>query len=289
MEENENDFSNERALTPEKESVVVFRGREIRTATMSSGQGFVSLRSLCDAFEINYRSQQRRVAQTELFKGNSAYIRLTSPGGSQPALCLYAFAVPAFLMGVDTARLASDEAREIITAFQQEGMIVLAEHFSLSERGELEFLRESLARMVIQQDRFEAQLTDSVKDVNQAVQSERQAREEKVQQIRDAFGQMRDELRVLKQVMGPQKRITPEQVGALREMVMVLGQFMIRAGESNRPWPAIYSDITLQFGFSKVEDITQEAYPRVETFLDQQIQAFRARILAGPSQTNKTE
>jgi hypothetical protein len=283
MEENELDFSAERALSPETEGTINFQGREIRTATMKNGQGFVSLRSLCDAFGVNYRAQQRRVARTDLFKAHSAYLQLSTAGGQQAALCLYAYAVPAFLMGFETERLANEEAREVITAFQEEGMAVLAEHFGLSERGEIEFLRESLARMVVQQDRFEAQTKDNVQAVNTAVNAERQAREEKVQQIREAFSQMREDIRTMKQVVGPQKRITPEQVGALREMVMVLGQLMIVAGESNRPWPAIYSDITLQFGFSKVEDITQEVYPRVEKFLDQQVQAFRERILQKPS------
>lgn len=284
MDQNTDDSeSSERTLVPQKESVILFRGRELKTATMANGQGFVSLKSLCEAFGISYKAQRRRLYRTEIFTQHSATIVISTAGGPQPGVCLNAFAVPAFLLGVETERLENEEAVELITAFQEEGMTVLAEHFGLSERGEMEFLREAVVRMTVQQDRFEAQMEQSVQTVNQAVTDERRAREEKVNQIRAAFSQMRDDIQVIKQTVGPQKRITPEQVGALREMVMVLGQLMIRAGESNRPWPAIYSDITLQFGFSKVEDITQEAYPHVEQFLEDQVQVFRARILGGNS------
>jgi hypothetical protein len=70
-------------------------------------------------------------------------------------------------------------------------------------------------------------------------------------------------------------RISPEQLGQLRQTVMVLGELMIRSGESKRPWPAIYTDITIQFGFARSEDITQEAFPQVLAFLDRQVQALR--------------
>ncbi len=164
----------------------------------------------------------------------------------------------------------------MLEAFQEEGMIVLAEHFGLSERGEMRFLRESVVRMTLEQDAFEEMV---VRNIEKELAADRQAREEKIQQIREAFLHLRDQIRVIEQVVGPRQRITPEQIGSLREMVMVLGELLIRAGESKRPWPAIYSDMTLQFGFSKVEDITQEAYPKVEQFLDRQVQAVRARIL----------
>lgn len=268
-------------LEPVSESELSFRGHKIKTVTLQNGQGFVVLRSLCDAFGLNYSGQRQRAQRTDIFQDHSALIYIATTGGRQAQPCLSAFAVPAFLLGVETARVASEEARALLDAFQEEGMIVLAEHFGLSERGEIQFLRESLARMVVQQDRFEAQLEDNKQAVDKAVDGERLAREEKVNQIRDAFLGMREEIRTLKQTIGPQKRLTPEQIGSIREMVMILGQLQIQAGESKRPWPAIYSDITLAFGFSKVEDITQEIYPQVEKFLDGQVQAFRTRILKG--------
>lgn len=281
MTEDESALAAQRALDPKSESVLNFHGKQIRTAAMQNGQGYVLLRGLCEAFDLSYSTQRQRVYRTTLFQDNSAQVYFSTPGGRQAQLCLSAFAVPAFLMGIETGRIASPDAKALLEAFQHEGMIILAEHFGLSERGEIEFLRESLARMVVQQDRFEAQMDESVKAVNQAVQAERQAHEEKVQQIRDAFGKMRDQIRVLENKVGPKQRISTEQIGELRERVMVLGELLIRAGESKRPWPMIYSDITLQFGFAAVADITIEAYPKVEEFLNRQIQAVREALLGG--------
>ena len=262
----------QRALTPEREGEMTFQGHRIKTATMLNGQGFVVLRSLCDAFGLDYTAQRRRAQRTAVFRDYSVLVYVTTPGGRQAQACLSAFAVPAFLMGVETSRVASDETRALLEAFQEEGMIVLAEHFGLSERGEIRFLRESVVRMTIQQEAFEEQV---VKNVEKELAADRQTREEKIQQIREAFAHMRDQIRALEKVAGPRQRITPEQTGQIRHVVMVLGELMIMTGENKKPWPAIYTSITIQFGVAKTEDITQDQFPEVLEFLERQVQAFR--------------
>lgn len=276
MEDNDQEVLAEaRALTPASEGQLEFQGRTIQTATLPGGQGFVVLRSLCEAFGLNVSGQRQRLRRSNVFGAYSALIRVITPGGAQPQLCLSAFAVPAFLMGVETARVSSEEARALLDAFQEEGMIVLAEHFGISERGEIRFLRDSINRMTVAQEAFESQL---VTNVEKELAVERQAREEKVAQIRSAFALLRDQIHVIERSAGPKLRISPEQIGQIKQTVMVLGELMIRAGHSVRPWPAIYTDITLQFGFARTEDITQERLPDVLAFLDRQVEAFRARI-----------
>lgn len=266
----------QRALEPEREGSFQFLGRTVRTATMANGQGFVVMKSLCEAFELSYSGQRQRVYRTEIFRRHSSLVMVQTPSARQPMLCMSAIAVPAFLLGIETARLANETARTLLDAFQEEGMTVLAEHFGLSERGEIRFLRESVARMTLEQEAFEEQI---VKNVEKELAADRAAREEKIQQIREAFGHMRDQIRALEKTAGPKQRITPEQLGQLKQTVMVLGELMIRAGENKRPWPAIYTDIMLHFGFARSEDITQEAFPDVLAFLDRQAHAFRELIL----------
>jgi hypothetical protein len=275
-EEEEAILESQRTLDPVSEQELKFQGKIIKTATMQNGQGFVVLRSLCDAFDLNYSGQRQRVQRTNIFREHSVLVRISTAGGRQAQPCLSAFAVPAFLMGVETSRVASDEARAMLEAFQEEGMIVLAEHFGLSERGEIRFLRESVVRMTIQQEAFEEQV---VKNVEKELALDRVGREEKIQQIREAFGKMREQIRTLEKVAGPKLRVTPEQLGQIRQMVMVLGELMIMTGENKKPWPSIYTGIVIQFGFSKAEDITQEAFPEVMDFLERQVQAFRQLYL----------
>jgi hypothetical protein len=266
----------QRALEPASEGELLFQERKIKTVTMSNGQGFVVLRSLCEAFDLDYNGQRQRLYRTTIFRDHSTLIRVSTAGGRQAQVCLSAFAAPAFLMGVETSRVTNDSTRLLLDVFQEEGMIVLAEHFGMSERGEIRFLRESVVRMTLEQEAFEEQV---IKNVDRELAADRATREEKIQQIREAFAHMREQIRTLEKIAGPKQRITPEQLGQLKQTVMVLGELMIRSGENKRPWPAIYTDIMLHFGFARSEDITQEAFPQVIAFLDRQANAFRELLI----------
>ena len=141
---------------PERERKLLFRDREIATADLKDGRGYVSVRSLCEAFGLDQRAQRKRLLRQQgYFEPYTATIIITTPGGPQPSLCLMASAVPIFLTGVELERLQDEEPRALLKAFLDEAHTVLAEHFGISERGELRFMRDSLARMVAEQEAFE--------------------------------------------------------------------------------------------------------------------------------------
>jgi hypothetical protein len=270
-----NDNNDEANVTiifdPENERSLTFRGKEISTADLKDGQGYVSVRSLCEAFGLNQRAQRRRLKRQQgYFEPYTATIRMTTPGGPQPTLCLMASAVPLFLTGVELERVQDPEAVEYLRAFLDEAHIVLAEHFNISERGEMQFLQQSLARMIAEQEAFEERLG---KKVDEEVAALHKSHEEKVQQIREAFSELRSDLRRIEQSAGPKARLTPEQKGQIRETVATLGQLMIEHGVP-KPYPGIYMDITRLSGVSKVEDIRQEDFQGVMDFLDGQVRAF---------------
>lgn len=267
----------QRAIEPIEEDVIEFQGRKIDTARLAANRGFVSFNSLCTAFHLDRRGQRQRLDRMNVFQGYSAYVRMSTPKGKRPTFCLAAEAVPLFLSGVETNRMTDQQAAETLEAFQQEVLIILAEHFGISERGEMQFLQRSVARMVAEQSAYEENVS---KKVEAEVARLQKAHEEKVQQIRDAFAGLRKQVHTLEEIAGPRTRITPEQLGQLRETVMILGELLIRAGQSTRPWMGIYTDITLQFGVARSEDITQGQFPEVLRFLDRQIQALRQALAA---------
>jgi DNA repair exonuclease SbcCD ATPase subunit len=156
---------------------------------------------------------------------------------------------------------------------------VLAEHFGISERGELNFLRESVARMVAGQEAFEEQLA---KKVEAELAELRKSHDEKVDQIRGAFGDLRRQVTRIEAVAGPKVRLTPEQLGQLRQAVAALGTLMQEQGIA-KPYPAIYMDITRLSGVSRSEDIRQEDFQMVVDFLEGQIRAL-TRKSQPPSQ-----
>ena len=51
-------------------------------------------------------------------------------------------------------------------AFLDEALDVLAEHFGISERGEMRFLREAVGRMVAEQEAFDTRIEVMAKKVD---------------------------------------------------------------------------------------------------------------------------
>ena len=259
------------AFHPVRERSLTFRGQEIATADLKDDHGYVSVRSLCQAFGLDQRAQRKRLMRQQgYFEPYTATIVMTTPGGPQPTLCLMASIVPLFLTGVELGRVQDDETRGILRAFLEEAHIVLAEHFGISERSELLFLRESVARMVAEQELFEEHLS---KKVEAELAELRQAHEEKVQQIRAAFGDLRQQVTRLEGVAGPKARLNPEQLGQLRQAVATLGTLMQERGVA-KPYPGIYMDLTRLTGVSRSEDIRQEDFASVMEFLDGQVKAL---------------
>lgn len=258
---------------PVRERNLRFRDQEIATADLKDEKGYVSLRSLCQAFGLDQRAQRKRLMRQQgYFEPYTATILMTTPGGPQPSLCLMASAVPLFLTGVDLDRLQEEETRVLLKAFLDEAHTVLAEHFGISERGELLFLRESVARMVAEQEIFEESLS---KKVEAELAEMRRAHDEKVQQIRSAFGDLRQQVTRLETMTGPKARLTPEQLGQLRQTIATLGTLMQEHGVA-KPYPGIYMDITRLTGVSRSEDIRQEDFPGVIEFLERQVRSLSA-------------
>ncbi|PKO16149.1 MAG: hypothetical protein CVU39_08975 [Chloroflexi bacterium HGW-Chloroflexi-10] len=272
--------SDEKVFRPVRERTLSFQQKEIQTADLADGHGYVSVRSLCSAFGLDGRAQRRRLLRQQgYFAPYTATILMNTLGGAQPTLCLMASSVPLFLTGVDLSRVQDEEPARLLKVFLEEAHIVLAEHFGISERGEIQFLRESVARMVAEQEQYEEVL---LKKVEAELAEIRQAHEEKIQQIRDAFGNLRHQVTSLEAVAGPKVRLNPEQMGQLRLAVATLGSLMQERGIT-KPYPGIYMDITRLTGVSRSEDIRQEDFEKVVVFLDRQIQALtRESVVTGP-------
>ncbi len=259
---------------PERERTLRFRDKEIATADLKDGKGYVSIRSLCQAFGLDARAQRKRLIRSQnYFESYTAMILMTTPGGPQASLCLMASAVPLFLTGVELERVHDPEAHDLLKAFLDEAHTVLAEHFGISERGEMIFLRESVARMVAEQELFEENAAKIAKKVEAELDELRRAHEEKVQQIRAAFSDLRQQVTRLETVAGPKARLTPEQLGQLRQTIATLGSLLQERGVA-KPYPGIYMDITRLTGVSRSEDIRQEDFQAVISFLETQINAL---------------
>jgi hypothetical protein len=255
----------------ERQRKLIFRNEAIETADLKDGNGYVSVRSLCEAFGLDGRAQRRRLLRNQgHFQNSIAMIMIDTAGGPQATLCLVARAVPIFLAGVDLSRIQNEGAREVLKAFQDEAEMVLAEHFGISERSEMLFLRTSIGRMVAEQESLEETLLKKVED---DLADLRRAHEEKVQEIRNAFANLRQQMVRLETYAGPKARLTPEQLGQIRILTATLGTLLQEKGIA-KPYPGIYMDITRLTGVSRSEDIRQEDFSGVVEFLEKQVKAL---------------
>lgn len=134
----------------------------------------------------------------------------------------------------------------------------------------MEAAQRAIGRMVAQQEEFEERLS---KKVDAELAEIRRAHEDKVNQIRAAFSALREQVTRLEAASGPRARLTPEQLGQLRETVATLGELLQEKGVA-KPYPGIYMDITRLSGVSRSEDIRQEDFPAVIEFLDKQVRAL---------------
>ena len=176
---------NPAVFRPDNERKLLFQGKEIATADLRDGKGYVSVRSLCEAFGLDQRAQRRRLMRQQgYFEPYTATVLMNTTGGPQPTLCLMCSAVPIFLTGVELDRLQDVETRDLLRAFLDEAHTILAEHFGISERGEQQFMRESIARMVAEQELFEDKFQ---KKVEAELTEIRNAHEEKIQQNSRSF------------------------------------------------------------------------------------------------------
>jgi hypothetical protein len=125
-------------------------------------------------------------------------------------------------------------------------------------------MRDSLARMVAEQEHFEENIS---KKVEAELAEIRKAHDEKVEQIRSAFSDLRQQISRLESVAGPKARLAPEDLGQLRQLVATLGTLLQEQGVA-KPYPGIYMDITRLTGVSRSEDIRRQDFPEVVEFLE---------------------
>lgn len=276
--------SEEPFFRPIRQRKLEFRGKEMATADLPDGHGYISVRSMCEAFGLDPRAQRRRLMRQQgFFSAYTATILMDTPGGPQKTLCLRDTTIPMFLTGIEIERVQDPEALDFLRAFLEEVHVVLAEHFGISERGEMQFLRESVARMVAEQEDFSENASRTLKKVEAELAEMRRAHEEKVQQIRSAFGDLRQQVTRIETVAGPKQRLTPEQMGQLRQSVAALGALLQERGVA-KPYPGIYMDITRLTGVSRTEDIRQEDFASVIAFLEDQVGALTRQAARRPAE-----
>jgi P22_AR N-terminal domain len=260
----------ENVFVPELQDAIDFRGRTLVTAKLADGNGYVVLNSLADAFGISRSTLTKRlIRKYDYFSQSACKIQIATRGGPQVQICLEASAVPLFISGTSLNAVKDPESRDVLRVFITECHEVLAEHFGISERGEMRVMRDTMARLVFEresEDMDPDSQPPSKKYIDQQVTKIREEHEKKVDEIRQAFSELRGQIRTISDV----DRLTPEQIGQVNSTVRSLGYLLQQRGVNN-PYPKIYATLWRMAGVGTTERIAQKDFNSVMEWMEKQI------------------
>lgn len=268
---------------PEAQDEIPFRGRQMVAAKLADGQGYVSLNSVANAFGITRQALFARLnRKNDWFSPYIARIRLQTAGGPQAMVCMNAVALPLFLAGTSLESVKDPEARSVLAAFLSEARDILAEHFGITERGEMDFMRVTMARLVAEREAEDRGLEGRAKQsyVDEQIAQVRREHTEKIEQIRKAYSELRTQIRA---ATPTPERLTPEQVGQVSNTVRALGYLLQERGVNN-PYPRVYGTIWRIAGVGTTERIPQSKFEEIMTWMEKQIQILSSAPRLSPEQ-----
>ena len=116
-------------VQPTRQEVISLFDSFIVAVSLPDGRIGATLASLCNALGLSHPSQSRRIRADEVLIDELVSVAIQTNNGTQVASVLTAWAIPLWLTGVHTSRLA-EEKRPAILAFKKQAANVLYEHFS---------------------------------------------------------------------------------------------------------------------------------------------------------------
>ena len=118
------------------------------------------------------------------------------------------------------------------------------------------------ARYNVASQEFRQTMDLRADEVQAAIRTEQ---EERLDKVREAFIGLRSRVSTLEQIAGPKERLTPEQLGQLKETVNTLGVLKMEVEGSTRPFPGIYADVFMLAGVSAQRQLEMPTRRNTET------------------------
>ena len=116
-------------ILPIEQATISFYGYPVIAVKLPDGKIGAVLRNMCEALQIDRKSQVRRIREDELIADCLVLVQVETDGGPQATDVLIAWAIPYWLLGVQLNRVAP-EKHEAILFFKRRGADILYQHFS---------------------------------------------------------------------------------------------------------------------------------------------------------------
>lgn len=116
-------------IVPTRQEIVPLFDRFIVAVALPDGRIAATLASLCESLGLTQPSQSRRIRSDDVLRDELVDVSIQTSGGAQTMPVLTAWAIPLWLTGIHTRKVA-EEKRPAILAFKKQAANVLYEHFS---------------------------------------------------------------------------------------------------------------------------------------------------------------
>jgi len=103
---------------PREQLPIPFFGRAVLAARRQDGQIYLSIRDMCEAMDLAFSAQRRRIVSTERLRAAMVQFRVRTPGGRQVQDFLELEMVPIWLLGIQLRRV-SEEVRQKLGHVQE--------------------------------------------------------------------------------------------------------------------------------------------------------------------------
>ncbi|MCL4805142.1 MAG: ORF6C domain-containing protein [Anaerolineae bacterium] len=264
-------MSDDSALVPIEQKVILFYEDEITAVRMENGAVFVPIRPLVEQLGISWSGQRERINRDAVLSEESATVRVTRTEGdrqiTRELLCLPLDYLNGWLFGISAERV-KPEIRERLIRYQKECYRILARAFvrepaneASSTSATLLQVREmglAIVRMAEEQIEFERRLTTS---------------ESRLDQAAIVVGDLNRRMTALEQKVAPGKTVTEEQASQISQAVKAVALALGKQSGRNE-FGAIYGELYRKFGITGYKMLPATQFDKAMKFLNEWYQSI---------------
>jgi hypothetical protein len=262
----------ENVLEPIETLVVTFFEHPVLAARVKDGTIYMAISDLCEAVELNYRAQLRRLRADQDLKDGVQQLRLPTPGGFQAQYCLLLEYVPTWISTVDRAR-ASDLVKERLRYLRRH--IIREVYDSITQA----------AGLPAGQSRNIEDLRDLEKFDNaiQGVAERQQALEESQEKARQAWKEHERRIRELEERLAQIGPISNAQRGQIYQLVHIWAQALVDRDQIpfSRAISTCWGVLKKRYDLSKYEHLPAAEYDDCVDFIKRSYAKLTGAQLTG--------
>jgi hypothetical protein len=282
MDRSDETTSTDASITPTRQDIVTLFDAPIVAVLLPDGRIGATLASLCDALGLTQNSQARRIRMDDVLADELLPVLIDTTKGAQSLGVLTAWAIPLWLTGLHTSRIAEDK-RAAILAYKREAANALYRHFSTVQQiapPSSLVPAEPIERPITPGD--DATL-EAWRGYHQAMiawldwqsdmvawRSETDARLDGLQSEMESLHEVVRLIPELLERMGP-ATLSPEHQATVQAMVKRLHDV------SGYAFATIYTDLNQSFRVGKYSDIPDASWPDVSAWFSARIAAAERR------------